>query len=80
MRHIRNQNEYVAPTQNFADQWEITCQDTKITGRIKPSLIEHIDGTSSITMYEVENCQLEAYHISIGMRSKKQTRKCQTTT
>ena len=44
MRHIRNDPNHIQHTCRFTDQWEVICQVTKITGRLRKTLIELIHG------------------------------------
>ena len=64
MKHIENQPNYIPPTDFFTDQWEISCYESKITGRIKRILTEHIHGRA-LKHYFVRSRKLSARSISL---------------
>lgn len=64
MKHIESQPTYSPPNDFLTDQWEISCHGTKITGRIKKSLIEHIHGRA-LKHYYVRSGKLSARSISL---------------
>ena len=64
MTHIENQPNYLPPTNFFQDQWEISCYGSKITGRIKRILTEHIHGRA-LKHHFVRSGKMSARSVSI---------------